>query len=176
MGVHDRFEGRATFAAAAIAVAVAVSSASVAVAQIMGMPGLDATKPLGQPSAPGAADAPTSTGEETLPSFTEAQVERGRDEYMDNCAECHGDELDNGEFGGAPLTGSYFDDHWSGLPVSALYGFMSSAMPPNRPGALSPQTYADITAFILDQNGYDATGEELPTDLDALDNMVLSKD
>ena len=90
--------------------------------------------------------------------FTEAQVERGRRSYISDCSDCHGSELNNGEFGGAPLTGSYFADHWGETTVDALYGFVQAAMPPNRPGSLSDQTYTDIITFILDKNGYRATG------------------
>ena len=46
------------------------------------------------------------------PSFTAEQVDRGRAAYNQNCQDCHGTTLDNGEFGGAPLKGSYFRQHW----------------------------------------------------------------
>lgn len=175
MKTFSRSKRRASIKTAAFAVGAAVLPVSIALAQVMGMPGLDATEPLGQ-SAPAATDPASDAGGEIPPSFTAAQVERGRADYIDACADCHGDQLNNGEFGGAPLKGSYFDARWGGLPVSALYGFMASAMPPNRPGSLSPQTYSDITAFILSRNGFQATGQELPTDLEALNMMVIKRE
>lgn len=53
------------------------------------------------------------------PAFTSAQAERGKALYEKNCQDCHGSTLDNGEFGGAPLTGSYFRQHWGSGDVSA---------------------------------------------------------
>ena len=83
--------------------------------------------------------------------------------------------LDDGEFGGAPIRGSYFDQHFGGGPASALLGYIQTAMPPDRPGQLSPETYADITAYLLERNGYEAGNTPLPTDLEALDQMILTK-
>jgi hypothetical protein len=52
---------------------------------------------------------------------------------------------------------------------------MQGAMPPNQPGKLSPQNYADITAFILDKNGYASGNTELPVDPEAQGHMSLAK-
>jgi mono/diheme cytochrome c family protein len=142
----------------------------IALAEIKGMPGLDATQPLGRPAP---AEAAATEGELRPATYTEAQAERGKAAYVQNCIDCHGAELNDGEFGGAPLVGSYFDEHWGGLTADALFGYLSSAMPPDRPGRLSPQTYADITAFILKRNGVDAGSQELPTDLEALATMEI---
>src|ERR1700676_4357937 len=87
------------------------------------------------------------------PAFTEEQVERGRAIYQKNCQDCHGTTLDNGEFGGAPLKGSYFRQHWGTGDVSGLFGYMNTLMPPDRPGQLSEQSYVDLTAFLLSNNG-----------------------
>ncbi len=149
-----------------------VLSAGLAAAQVMGMPGLDATKPLGQTEKP---KADTSGGDMVPPTFTAAQVDRGRKAYMGNCVDCHGDQLNNGEFGGAPLTGSYFQDHWGGVTVDALYGYLSSAMPPNKPGALSAQVYTDITTFLLAKNGYAAGSTEMPANPDAMASMLIKE-
>jgi hypothetical protein len=47
-------------------------------------------------------------------------------------------------------------------------------MPPNAPGSYSPETYADLMAYILKRNGYKA-GAELPSDVDALNNLTMTK-
>ena len=106
-------------------------------------------------------------------SFTSAQVDRGHTEYARSCVDCHGANLDDGEFGGAPLKGNSFKAKWFGMTADALYGFMSSAMPPDRPGRLSPQVYADLEAYILAQNGIQAGTTELPGDLDKLAGLMV---
>lgn len=109
------------------------------------------------------------------PAFTEAQVERGKAVYLKNCQDCHGSALDNGEFGGAPLKGSYFRQHWGAGDVSALFGYVNTLMPPDRPGQLSEQSYVDITAFLLSSNGYAAGNQELTADQDAQRKMTMKK-
>ena len=109
------------------------------------------------------------------PAFTQEQVQRGRTIYQRNCQDCHGSTLDNGEFGGAPLKGSYFRQHWGSGDVSGLFGYMNTLMPPDRPGQLSPQSYVDLTAFLLSSNGYEAGSEELTADPDAQRKMTMKK-
>ena len=122
-----------------------------------------------------AAIAPREAAAQSGPLFTEAQVDRGRALYQKNCQDCHGTQLDNGEFGGAPLKGSYFRQHWGSGEVAGLFGYVSALMPPDRPGQLSPQSYADLTAFLLSSNGYAAGGEELTADPDAQRRMSMKK-
>ena len=112
---------------------------------------------------------------QTTPTFTVAQADRGQAAYRPNCQDCHGSTLDNGEFGGPPLKGGYFRGRWEAGNVAVLYAYVSMTMPPDRPGQLSPQTYADLVAFILSNNGYPPGDKELPSDLDAQQNMSLKK-
>jgi mono/diheme cytochrome c family protein len=109
------------------------------------------------------------------PSFTAEQAERGRTVYNQNCQECHGSTLDNGEFGGPPLKGSYFRNHWGAGSVADLTGYAKALMPPDRPGRLSDQTYTDVVAFLLSNNGYAPNGRELPADAAAQQKMSLKK-
>ena len=123
-----------------------------------------------------AAAVPIALAQTPSPvTFTAEQAARGQASYRQNCQDCHGTTLDNGEFGGPPLKGSYFRQHWSAASAGALHGFTSATMPPDRPGQLSPQSYIDLTAFILSNNGYTPGDKELPSDLDALTNMSLQK-
>ena len=119
------------------------------------------------PAAPPEASTP--------PAFTQEQADRGRAVYRRSCQDCHGANLNDGEFGGAPLNGQYFANHWGNGSVAALYGFMRAKMPPDRPGKLNPQTYADLTAFLLVKNGFQPTQTELPPDPDALARMDLKR-
>src|SRR5262245_37646981 len=111
----------------------------------------------------------------SAPTFTAEQADRGHAIYRSNCQDCHGSSLDNGEFGGPPLKGGWFRDRWGAGSVAVLYGYLGLTMPPDRPGALSPQTYADLVAFLLSNNGYAPGDKELPPDPDALQRMSLKK-
>jgi mono/diheme cytochrome c family protein len=122
-----------------------------------------------------ATSAWAQSNDKRPPAFTEEQVARGRSIYQKNCQDCHGSTLDNGEFGGAPLKGSYFRQHWGSGDVSGVFGYMSTLMPPDRPGQLSPQSYVDLTAFVLSNNGYAAGPEELTADEAAQRKMTMKK-
>src|ERR1700744_3217167 len=125
----------------------------------------------------GAPATATSNGASgTTPvTFTADQVARGSDIYSDRCVQCHGDKLDNGEFGGAALNGKYFKQHWSGGSVAALIAYMKAKMPPDRPGSLTDQTYADLAAFLLDANDYPKGEKELPADAASQQKLTLKR-
>jgi len=125
------------------------------------------------PAAPGSVAGPAPAP--TALTFTAEQAERGEAAYARNCQDCHGTTLDNGEFGGAPLNGSYFRRHWGGGSVAALYSKTRTTMPPDRPGQLTDRTYLDLTAFLLSKNGYAAGDKELPADLEAQQKMSLKQ-
>jgi mono/diheme cytochrome c family protein len=107
------------------------------------------------------------------PTFTADQVDRGRAVYGRNCTDCHGTTLDNGEFGGPVLKGGFFRQKWAPLGVGALYSFTKGLMPPDRPGGLTDQNYADLIAYILSNNGYTPGDKELPADANAMQNMGI---
>ena len=107
--------------------------------------------------------------------FTAEQVDTGRASYQHNCQDCHGTTLDNGEFGGPALKGGFFRQKWEAAGVGGIFGYMQATMPLDRPGQLSAETYAALTAFILSNNGYEPGNKALPASLDALGNMPLKK-
>src|SRR5262249_14675690 len=109
------------------------------------------------------------------PAFTAAQAERGQATYRQSCQDCHGSTLDNGEFGGPPLKGGYFRTRWGSGKGALLYGHFSLNQPPHPPSALSPQTYDDLVAYILSNNGYAAGDKELPPDQNAQQGMTLQR-
>jgi mono/diheme cytochrome c family protein len=112
----------------------------------------------------------------TALSFTELQVAQGKTAYEHNCRDCHGSTLDNGEFGGAPLRGSYFRNRWGNGSVANLYAYTKQKMPPDRPGVLSDKIYAELVAYILQANGYEPGVRELPADSTAQQSMSLKRD
>jgi mono/diheme cytochrome c family protein len=122
-----------------------------------------------------ATAAASGAGDTAPVSFTADQVTRGSDIYADRCVQCHGDQLDNGEFGGAPLNGKYFKQHWGGGTAAGLVAFMKAKMPPDRPGSLTDQSYADLAAFLLDANDYPKGDKELPPDLAAQQKLSLKR-
>jgi mono/diheme cytochrome c family protein len=119
---------------------------------------------------PAAADQQSMTV-----TFTSDQAARGLAAYRRACQDCHGYDLGNGEFGGAPLNGQYFARHWGNGSVVALYNYLLAKMPPDRPGKLNPQMYADLVAFLLSKNGYASGTAELPPNQDAQQHMSLKR-
>jgi len=109
-------------------------------ASLAGLPGLAAAS-----LAAAQADAGRAT------SFDE-QAEAARAVYARNCAACHGADLAGGQFAG-PLKGSAFLAKWGGLPLSGLYAYIHSSMPPGNAGSLPDEDYAALTALILQENG-----------------------
>jgi len=95
--------------------------------------------------------------------YTEAQAERGAVVYERACLICH--STVPGEIigqGAAPsLLGNAFSERWSGSPVSTLVEVIRQTMPDGAPNSLSASEYEDITAYLLQLNGYDAGGREL---------------
>ena len=93
-------------------------------------------------------------------SYTDAQAMRGREAYSDNCAMCHGVHLDDGQFG-PPVKGPMFQAQWHTQSAAALLSYMATKMPPSSPDSLPSQAYADIGAYILQQNGEHTGASEL---------------
>ncbi len=107
----------------------------------------------------------------TAPTYTAAQARRGEAVYMAQCAACHGDQLDNGQFA-APLVGPAFEAHWGAGGLDGPFEVMTTQMPPTNPGALPAATYADLLAFLLSRNGLPAGDKELPADPERLKAMA----
>jgi alcohol dehydrogenase (cytochrome c) len=104
-------------------------------------------------------------------SYTAAQADRGQPAYAEHCASCHGQNLDDGAFA-PPLKGVDFRQKWGARAADALFTFTSTKMPPDRPGALGDVRYADLLAFIVQENGSQAGTRELPADAEALKTMA----
>jgi hypothetical protein len=52
---------------------------------------------------------------------------------------------------------------------------MKAKMPPDRPGSLTDQSYADLAAFLLDANDYPKGDKELPSDAAAQQKLSLKR-
>jgi mono/diheme cytochrome c family protein len=103
-------------------------------------------------------------------AYTNAQAARGENEYGNNCARCHGADLDGG--GAAPTLHTLdFVDRWREDHLATLFQFIRTNMPQNGPGpnGLREQQYLDVLAFLLSVNGLPAGSKELTTaDLDTM--------
>ena len=63
----------------------------------------------------------------------------------------------------APATyGPAFAANYDGQPLKALYDRNKTTMPQGAEGSLTPEQYADATAFILMKNDFPAGDKELP--------------
>ena len=54
-----------------------------------------------------------------------------------------------------------------------MFGYLKATMPQDRPGSLTDQQYADLLAYILRNNDYPSGNQELPTDLELLQQIPL---
>lgn len=99
----------------------------------------------------------------TAVTYTETQAEQGGVVYGQQCASCHGTNLDDGAYG-PPLTGTDFRRKWGARSLDALMTYTSERMPPTLPGTLGDVRYAQVIAFLLQENGVKPGGSELPAD------------
>ena len=83
--------------------------------------------------------------------FTTEQAAAGRTAYEQTCATCHGPNLRL--LPNALLAGPEFVGRWGNRTTSDLIAQARSTMPPENPGGLPAETYADIVAYLLQTNG-----------------------
>jgi mono/diheme cytochrome c family protein len=146
----------------------AVESPLVTAPVVDALPGVDQPLILVAQADAAPADKPVS--------YTEEQADRGKKRFDGDCVDCHGEDLRGGLNGGPPLRGLTFESKYAeGAPASGMFIFMSTLMPPNDPGRYSPGVYADLMAYILKMNGFQPGSEPLPSDVDALDHMIVEK-
>lgn len=108
-------------------------------------------------------------------AYTEAQAEQGKHVYSTQCASCHGANL-QGNIGPA-LKGPQFQQMAAAqqLTGAALLAVISESMPKSNPGGLSHAEYDQVTAYILQQNGYPAGKTRLSAKDTQLQALKLSK-
>ena len=102
----------------------------------------------------GSGDLTTGSG-----VYTRAQALRGQDVYAGNCRSCHTPESH---------TGPLFIARWHGKALLELYAYIRDQMPKNDPGTLTPEEYADVTAYLLRMNRMPQGAVELSADTLAL--------
>jgi mono/diheme cytochrome c family protein len=93
--------------------------------------------------------------------YTADQAGAGAAIYSQSCAACHGVQLEG--VAAPALKGPAFGEMATaqGLTAAALLDVIVNTMPQSDPGALKPEEYNAVTAYILQQNGYPAGGAAL---------------
>jgi hypothetical protein len=91
--------------------------------------------------------------------YSSAQASRGKATYENKCASCHHADLVG--FSGPPLKGALFLDRWREFNLNVLVDLIRTEMPLGNGGSLPEQTYLDISAYLLQENGIPAGQREL---------------
>ena len=99
--------------------------------------------------------------------YTEAQAERGAEDYSARCASCHSIDL-RGNSNSPSLIGLSFMFIWEGRSLGELFTKMSEEMPTEDPGSLTQQSYAAILAYILKSNEFPSGETDLASNAEAL--------
>ena len=105
--------------------------------------------------------------------FSAEQAMRGEETYLASCSSCHSADL-RGNSNAPSLRGLSFRFLWEGRDLGELFALMQEQMPPDRPGSLSPDAYADILAYILSSNDYPSAATELSARIEDLSNIVIT--
>jgi mono/diheme cytochrome c family protein len=91
--------------------------------------------------------------------YSDRQALAGHEQYEAICAACHeGDEPE-----ALPPKGSDFIERWREAPLSFLYDFIRANMPGDKPASLTEADYINLTAYLLQANGYPSGPADLTT-------------
>jgi mono/diheme cytochrome c family protein len=104
--------------------------------------------------------------------YTADQAKRGDPIYKEQCAACHGDNLE-GSGPMPPLTGPDFAKNWGGKSLGELFEKTHTSMPATAPGSLSEQQTADLLAYMLSIAKYPAGTTELAAKAEPLKAITL---
>ena len=80
------------------------------------------------------------------------QITAGQRAYAQNCAACHGAQMQGTNLGPA-LAGNAFLNNWGGAQAADLLEYVASSMPPGGSGLLDKEAYVAIVAHMLAANG-----------------------
>ena len=105
--------------------------------------------------------------------YTEAQAERGAEDYSARCASCHSIDL-RGNSNSPSLIGLSFMFIWEGRSLGELFTKMSEEMPTEDPGSLTQQSYAAILAYILKSNEFPSGNTDLASNAEALAGIQIT--
>ena len=110
---------------------------------------------------PAAQSTPPATRTIWDGVFTQAQADRGRDQYRKSCASCHKADL-LGESAAPPLAGPEFSQRWVGSNIDDLLTTIRRSMPQDAPDSLGTPAYVDLVSYLLSVNGSQAGANDMP--------------
>ena len=96
--------------------------------------------------------AASSVAQNAAGPFTQAQVDAGRNAYVENCQACHTDNL-SGSGEALPIAGQAFMVSWASKSTKDLFDKIHTDMPYGAGGSLDVPTYTNLAAFLLHANG-----------------------
>ena len=105
--------------------------------------------------------------------YSDAQAKRGATLYGEQCASCHGLELEGLADLFPPLKGAAFVKTWTGKSVGDLYTKTFETMPAVAPASLKPDQVADLVAYMLSASKYPAGSADMPVSADALKQIQI---
>jgi alcohol dehydrogenase (cytochrome c) len=108
-------------------------------------------------------------------SFTREQAASGRAAYEMSCASCHRSDL-AGSNDAPPLAGADFINAWRSRTTRDLLNEIRTTMPLDDPGGLAEPVYANIVAYLLQQNGATGGSEALTTGTAASIGSIVAAD
>jgi alcohol dehydrogenase (cytochrome c) len=117
---------------------------------------LGAVVAWGALAAPGAAQQASQAPSPYAP----AQADAGEAVYRARCSVCHRADF-TGSFEAPELAGPNFRNTWGPRPLSELLELVSSTMPPDEAGTMSPQETTAVVAYLLRANGLEPSGAPL---------------
>lgn len=115
----------------------------------------------------GPSGSHAATGEGTV---IPVSIDTGRDAYHKHCGHCHMSDVGMAVFA-PPLSKrglSWFQD------VETMYAYVSTYMPLDAAGSLTPEEYWAAIAFMLNETGLLPEGVEMTSH--ALSKLVLNED
>jgi len=131
--------------------------------------GLLALTAFATPDRPGSNERSVWSG-----VYSQGQAARGRDTFAASCAACHRADL-SGRGPIPALRGEAFTGNRHGQTVGDLYERISTTMPPSGPGQLEPDTYADVVAYLLQENSFPHGDADLPSQEESLHLIVFDE-
>ena len=93
--------------------------------------------------------------------FSSAQAARGAQQFRQACATCHAIEDQ----------AASLRSKWGNGTLRELFTVVSTTMPQNSPGSLSPDDYAGLIAYYLQQSGFQPGASDLAADPEALSRL-----
>ncbi len=114
--------------------------------------------------------------------YSAGQATRGGELYTAHCRSCHGTDLDGGidpgdEEPAPPLKGDRaMESLKRRRSLASLFDYVSASMPRDMAGTLGRAGYADVVAYLLQQNGMPAGRSDLRPDTNVLGAILTAKE